>query len=107
MKRDFQTFQNFPRNMSGIGSQVYTMEDETKFITAQPCQRIFLAHAGDEAFGYFLKESISRQVPEGIVDRFEAVQIDKQNGHLFLVSLGMNHRLFQAVQEKHAVCETC
>ena len=50
-----------------------------EFITAQPADLVVLPAGGFELRGHFLKQLVSRQVTEFVVDLFEPVQVAQQH----------------------------
>ena len=74
-----------------------------EFIAALPAHRVRGAHAIEQAFCDGLKELVASRVSEGIVDVFEAVQIQKEHGDLFAVTLRQGDRLTNAVVQEHSI----
>ena len=61
------------------------------------------AHARLQALGHALEQRVADVVPEAVVDDLEAVEVEEHDRHQAVDALGVNHRLFQAFEQQHAV----
>ena len=67
----------------GIFRLFHFGKQHDEFIAALPADRVRAAHAIHQAFGDGLKQFVADGMSQGIVDVFEAIQIQKQHRDFF------------------------
>jgi hypothetical protein len=55
------------------------------------------------AASYMDQHAIARIVSVGIVNRFETVKVDVNDGHFAFTPLGMHHGLLQPIRQQQAI----
>ena len=73
--------------------------EHDEFVAAQAGYRIALAHRIGEPAGHFPQDVVPDGVTEGVVDGFEAVQIQKVHRELAVVALRKGNFLLQTLKE--------
>ena len=103
-----QCLQNFLPDMAGLRGRLFvgmveSVEQDHKFIAAQPGYAVALAHIGTQTLCYCQKHQITRCVTTGIVDGLEVVQVNEQQRTLETAAWRNLERMRQAVLEQAAV----
>lgn len=88
LKGDGQGIQQIAGYESSIISAVYLLQKDGEFIAAQACHHVAFPHMLTQSAGHRLQQDITQGVPQGVIDRLETVEIEKQQGQIFLVSMG-------------------
>ena len=78
-------------------------QHDGEFIAAQARHRIGFTHAILQPARHFDQQIVADGMAQGVVDRFEVIQIDEHQRHHRLFAPGLDHRLAQAVLKQHAV----
>ena len=74
-----------------------------ELIAADPCQRVAIANAALKTLPHELQRDIAHLVPEGVIDRLEAIEVQHEHGEHGAVAPRMPHGLMQAIGEQGAV----
>src|SRR5882724_13561459 len=74
-----------------------------EFVASLPAYRVRAAYAIHQTFCDGLKKFVANGMPQGIVDVFEAIQIQEQDRDFFVMSRRQDDRLVNAVVEQHAI----
>ena|ERR1039458_6741819 len=91
------------RCFEGIAAVLDVVEYERKLITGGAGQGIGLAIAHSEALGDFGKDKIAGVVAKVVVDEFEGIEVDVQEGDEGKIALGLGDALREAVGKEAAV----
>jgi len=67
-------------------------QDRRELIAAQPGNRVGFAHTAVKAPGRFNQDAVANVMPQGVVDRFEIVQIDIKQCDLGFSPAGLRAR---------------
>ncbi len=78
-------------------------KDHGELVAAQPAHRVAVAGCLFEQLGDIFEQFVAGVVAEGVVDVFEAVQIQHQQRHDFAIPPGSAQHLVQAVGEQLAI----
>jgi hypothetical protein len=103
-----QGFQNLLANAAcQLGSlrrfAVQAFQHHHKFVATQACHGIARSQAVIQPQCHFLQQAVAHIVAQGIVEGFEVVQVDKQQGTGFLVVMAVFQRHLQPVLQQAAV----
>ena len=80
------------RRLLQVGIEAF--EDDDKLIATQPCHGIHFPHTDFQALGHPLEQQITSLMAFGVVQLFEVVQVDEQQGRMVVVTpAGRNHVL--------------
>ena len=85
-----------------LGSLEWRLHDG-ELVTSQPCDCINLPYARFEARGDGSEQIVANGMPQRIVDRFEAVEIEHQHREAGLIAPGLSQRLIDALAEQDAI----
>ncbi|OIQ65351.1 hypothetical protein GALL_530920 [mine drainage metagenome] len=77
-----------------------TFQQHHEFITTQTGNRIAFAQARLQSLGHLLQQQVSAGMTDGVVEIFEFIQIDKQQGRLALTTHTGGNRLLQTVKQE-------
>ena len=98
-----QALQHLARQQLRVMGVVKVGQDDREFVAAEPGHRIRFPHAGGQAPGGLLEQFVTGVVAQGVVDLFEAVQVEEQDGDLGSVPSAPGQGMGQAVHEQRAV----
>lgn len=102
-KRRRQCLQNPLRHVHGVFGRAHVAEDQRKPVAAAARKRLGLAQTAGQPLGRELDQSVPGQMPQRVVDAFEAVQIQiEQRGHPALPA-GARHGLAKPVFEDGSI----
>ena len=87
----------------GVGRQL--LEQDAELVAAPPADRVAGTHAGGEARRDLLEEQVAGDVPEGVVDALEPVEVEVQHGERSSPTGRLLERVLEAVCEQRAVGE--
>ena len=90
----------------GIAARLQLVRDYDELVAAVPGAGIDLAHTRCEPLGNVAQEPIARAVAEGIVDRLEAIEIDRKERELETVPPSAFDRGVEAFLEHAPVRQT-
>ena len=79
------------------------LQHDDEFVSPQPCHRVFLAHTCRQAAGNGFQQQVALVVALGVVQGFEVIQIDEQQGARAVAARAGQYRMAQAVQQQAAV----
>ena len=107
-KRLVQAGQDFFAHQPGMGLRfgrgfAQAFQHHHKFITAQPGDRVLLPHTGGQALGHALQKAVARVVPQRVVQSFEVIQIQKENGTMLSTAAACCQCARQPVAQQPAV----
>ncbi len=105
-RRD-QAGQNAFGDVNGAIQRRFTgfirFQQQGEFITAHAGHGVIDRHTGEQPRGHFLQHPVARGMPQGVVDRFEAVEVEEHQHDPGLLALGVLQRRMQAILEQGAV----
>ncbi len=78
-------------------------QQHRELIAADPRQRIAIANTALKTLPHELQRDIARLVPEGVIDRLEAIEVEHEHGEHGAVAPRTPHGLMQAIGEQGAV----
>src|SRR5204862_632594 len=73
--------------------------EDHELVAAYPGERVRLANPTSDALGDLLKQAVPCLVPQRVVDRLEAVDVEQEQRHLASVSRGSSEHLRQTLAE--------
>jgi len=92
-----------PRHDRGVVLFPDIRQDDGELVAAEARDRVALACARLEPARYLAQQQVARVVPARVVDLFEAVQVNEQQGQRQVVPARVRECLPQAVVEQRAV----
>ena len=98
-----QALQHLARHQFRVMGVVKVGQDDREFVAAEPGHRIRFPDAAGQALGGLLEQFVTGVVAQGVVDLFEAVQVEEQDGDLGSVPAAPGQGMGQAVHEQRAV----
>ena len=75
----------------GVAALGAAEADHGEFVAAEAHHHVVGADAGGQAGGHIAQQGVAHRVAAGVVDLFEAVQVDQQHQRGFAVALGVHH----------------
>jgi hypothetical protein len=78
----FEFRKNTLGNVDRVARTGNLVDEQSKLVAAVAADHVAFSHAGLKPFGRMPQHGIARLVPEAVVDGFESIQIDEQNGEL-------------------------
>jgi hypothetical protein len=91
------------RRKGGIFGVLQLRKQNDEFISTLPADRVGTANATHQALCNRLKKFVADRMAKGIVDIFEAVQIEKQHRDLAHATRGQRDRTANPVVQQHSV----
>src|SRR6185503_4836443 len=82
---DARPDQNGLGDADRVGGIDHMVDQQSKLIAAVAAYKVAFSHTGLEPFGRMPQHGIARLVPEAVVDGFESVQIDEEDGKLSIL----------------------
>jgi hypothetical protein len=92
------------RDRGGLAGQVAGDEDE--LVAAEPRDGVGRAQDAPQARGDLDEQAVAALVPEAVVDRLEAVDVEVQDRDRAALALALGQRLLEAFDEERAVRQT-
>ena len=86
-----------------VRGRIQRFQNHHEFVTAQPSDRIAIAHAAIKPLRHFGQQFVADVMPLGIVERFEVVQVDEQYRTVLPVTRPNGKGLLQAFDQQAAV----
>ena len=71
-----------------------------EFVVADPRDGIDPAHCRGEPPAHLAQQMVAREMPQAIVDRAEAIEIDRQKRHAPPAALRLQHGAVQAIAHR-------
>ncbi len=106
-ERHFQALQDAFGGVDGSLQGVVTIgtgrQQEGELVTAHARHRIVLVDAGGQARGDILEHAIARGMAQRIVDRLEAIEVEKQQHHPVTMACGLLQAVVQTVLEQGSI----
>lgn len=102
-KRLFEGFEKVAGNLLNRGSAFDSCEDDGELLAAGAGEDVHGANAGAEDGGDALDAFIADAKAVGVVDAFEAIEIEREDGQLLVGLDGMLDDLGEQVREKDSV----
>src|SRR6516164_8113776 len=88
------------RKPGGLADLVERRQQDRELVAAEPRDRIGWAETGEHPLGHRLEQGITGRVAPAIVDRFEAVEVDEQDGKQLARALQTGKRALEPVPEQ-------
>ena len=82
---------------------IQLLGDQDKFVPSQTGNGVFPADRGNQALADHFEQLVAGIVPQGIVDQFEVIQIDEEQGAIHPATHRGGHRLPQPVMKQGAI----
>jgi len=79
------------------------LQEQGELVTAHARHGVVFGHATEQAGSHLLEHAVAGGVAQGVVDRFEAVEVEEHQHHPRLLPFGRLQRGVQAVLEQRAV----
>ena len=103
LKHTAQRPQHFLQNALQVAAAGQFGQDHRELVTAHAGHRVRCAHTGLNAPPSFYQQHVAAVMAQGVVDLFEVVQVDEQDGQLLLVTFAALDLLLQPVAHHPAV----
>src|SRR5882672_5614466 len=87
------------RDRDGIGPVMGYFHEYHELVAADSGESVRLANPASDALGDLLKQAVPCLVPQRVVDRLEAVDVEQEQRHLASVSRGSSEHLRQTLAE--------
>src|SRR3569832_2381860 len=78
-------------------------EDRDELVASLPADQVAAAHRAAQPARHFLEHLVAGSVAVGVVDRLEAVQVEKQHGGLAIVAPGRAEQMQAELIDQSAV----
>ncbi len=92
-------------DQSGVLGLGQVLDQDRELVAAEARHGVGLAQAAAETLGHDRQQAIAGQMPEAIVDRLEAVEVEDHDRDQALVAPGPGERALQTILEQRAVGE--
>ncbi|CRM32984.1 hypothetical protein [Pseudomonas sp. 24 E 1] len=79
------------------------LQEQRELVATHARHGVVFGHATQQARGHFLEHAVAGGVTQGVVDRFEAVEVEEHQHHPRLLPFGRLQRGVQAILEQRAV----
>ena len=76
---------------------------DREFVAAEPCHDVGFPRARDQPLRHHLEQDVSHQVAEGIVDRFELVEVEQEDAEAVPALPQPRQRLVDLHHQHHAI----
>jgi hypothetical protein len=85
---------------------MHVLQEYEELIASLPAYGIRGAYTTRQALGHRLEKPVAGQMPQGIVDVFEAIQIEEKHSSQSAISLSKGDGLANAVAKKQSIGQT-
>ena len=103
LERPLQFGQHFGRNQRGIFAATQIRQQDGEFIAPLTCQRVSRAQARARAQGEVLEQLVAFMMAVGVIDQFEAVDVDEHHPKPLSLSFRMLQGHAQPILEQRPV----
>ena len=107
LNRCSQRLDDFEPDLLSLLGQVRLAEDHHKFIAADARHRVDASYHAHQPAGDVLQQFIAGAVTQGIIDDFEAVQIEHAHREPLAGAFRLRDGLTHAVIQQHPVGQAC
>jgi hypothetical protein len=103
--RRHHRIEQLARHQAGMLGLGQVLDHQGELVAAEPRHRVGLAQTAAKTHAHDRQQPVAGDVPEAIVDRFEAVQVEHHHRGDALVAAGPGQRPLEAIVEQRAVGE--
>ncbi len=98
-----EPLQDLASDQGGVQLALHARQDHHEFVSAEARHRVALADALAEPAGDRFQQEVPHGVPEGVIDRLEAIQLEKQYTDQSRLALCADQGFRQPVLQQGAV----